>query len=68
MKLPPTEIPALAYQVFALSTSASLMVIPLYSFNQYFQRHYYKKAYQGMDSDQSNYGSIGMVLSFKLNA
>lgn len=59
LKLPPTEIPALAYQIFSLCTTAALIVIPLYAFNQYFQRHFYKKNYQDMESDQSACGSVG---------
>lgn len=61
LKLEPTEIPALAYQLISLCKSAALVLIPLYAFNQYFHRHCYKKIYADMDSDQSNYDSIGMT-------
>lgn len=61
MHLPPTDIPAMAYQIFSLCTTAALVVIPLYTFNRYFQRHYYKKAYDDIiETDQSNNESTGV--------
>lgn len=61
-KLEPTEIPAYAYQLLSLCTSASLMLIPLYGFNQYFHRHYYNKICNEMESEQSNCDTIGKLI------
>lgn len=58
-KLPPNELPTLAYQLFSLCTSASLAIIPIFSFNEYFHRHYYRKKFTEMGSEQTNYDSIG---------
>lgn len=62
LKFPPTEVPALAYQLFSLCTTASLLLIPLFAFNHYFHQHYYKKVSIEMDSDQTNYDSIGKYI------
>lgn len=57
--LRPEELPPLAYQLFRLCDSASLFVMPIFCFHMYFQRHYYKDLFADMDSNVTNYDSIG---------
>lgn len=58
-KVEPMELPGLTFQLLALCTNASLIVIPLFSLNEYFHRHYYKPLFIEMGSDQTNFDSIG---------
>lgn len=52
------EIPALAYQLFSLAKSSSLMVIPLIGLNKYFYLYHYKGLFSEMDSEASDYDLI----------
>lgn len=58
-EMEPTELPPLANQLFMLATNASLIMIPIYGFNRYFQKHFYKPS--DMDSDVTDYDSIGIL-------
>lgn len=58
-ELDPAELPPLAYHLFALCNTASLVIIPILSFHKYFQKHYYKKVFADLESDPTNYDSIG---------
>lgn len=58
--LRPEELPPLAYQLFRLCDSAGMFVMPIFCFHMYFHRHYYKDLFADMDSNITNYDSIGM--------
>lgn len=64
LTMSPQELPALAYQLFSLCSMASTIVIPLFSFNLYFHRHFYKKLFIEMGSDPSNMDSNGKWVRF----
>lgn len=57
--LEPTELPPLANQLFLLANSAASLMIPIYGLNKYFTKHFY--SLQSMDSDVSDYDSIGLA-------
>lgn len=58
-KLSPTEIPALSFQLFSLCATASQIIVPLIALDKYFYKHYYKKLYADMESDSTDFDSIG---------
>lgn len=57
-KFEPLELPALAYQLFSLCSSAAHVFIPLFSFNHYFHNNYYKKVFSDLASEHTNFDSI----------
>lgn len=63
-ELDPAELPPLAYHLFALCNTASLIIIPIISFHKYFQKHYYKKLLEDLDSEHTNFDSIGIIYIF----
>lgn len=56
--LEPTELPGLALQLFGLCNTPSLLVIPILFFQKYFNKNYYVKEYNNMDSNTTHYDSI----------
>lgn len=57
-KIDPLELPALAYQLFSLCSSAAQIFIPLFSLNHYFHNNYYRKVFSDLASEQTNFDSI----------
>lgn len=57
--LEPSDLPTLSFQLFSMCTSASQVIIPIFSLNNYFHRNYYKKVFSEMCSEQTNQDSIG---------
>lgn len=58
--LSPDTLPALAYQLFAMSQTALHIMIPILALDKYFYRFYYKKLFAEMDSNTTDIDSIGI--------
>lgn len=52
------EIGPLAFQLFTLSNTAQLIIIPIIGFQKYFHRNYYRKVYSDMASESTDLDSI----------
>ncbi|XP_037050583.1 Fanconi anemia group I protein isoform X1 [Bradysia coprophila] len=50
-ELEPTELPPLANQLFALTTSVPLVLMVLFSFQKFFHKFYYRKLFTDLDAD-----------------
>ena len=61
--LAPTELPALAYQLFSICNTAAQIIIPIFAFEKYFHRFYYKKLFADMHSNSTDFDSIGWCQS-----
>lgn len=61
-ELKPSELPPLANQLFALTTSVPLVMMVLFSLQKYFHKFYYKKLFTDMEMDSitDTTDSIGM--------
>lgn len=58
--LDPTELPPLANQLFALTTTVPLVMMTLFSLQKYFHTFYYKKLFMDMEIDSmTDSDSIG---------
>lgn len=56
------EIPALTFQLFHVCLKySSLLVLPIYSLQKYFHKHYYKKIASNDCGDSTDFDSIGKV-------
>ncbi|XP_055593420.1 Fanconi anemia group I protein-like [Uranotaenia lowii] len=57
--LEPLEIPTLAFQLFHLCLKyPNLLVLPIYSLQKYFHKHYYKKMLSNEGGDSTDFDSI----------
>ncbi|XP_036335817.1 Fanconi anemia group I protein homolog [Rhagoletis pomonella] len=56
--LSPTELPALAFQLFSMCSTCSEIMILLLAFEKYFHRFYYKKLFADMQSNSTDFDSI----------
>lgn len=57
-----SEVGPLAFQLFTLSNTAQLIIIPIIGFQKYFHNRYYKKVYSDLASESTNVDSIGEFL------
>ncbi|XP_055541221.1 Fanconi anemia group I protein isoform X2 [Wyeomyia smithii] len=58
----PLEIPALSFQLFHICLKySSLLVLPIYSLQKYFHKHYYKKVLLSDGADSTDFDSIEPV-------
>ncbi|XP_073845314.1 Fanconi anemia complementation group I [Musca autumnalis] len=56
--LSPDALPALAFQLFSMCTTASQIIIPILALEKYFHRFYYKKLFDDMSSNSTDFDSI----------
>ncbi|KAM7345711.1 Fanconi anemia complementation group I [Cochliomyia hominivorax] len=56
--LAPDALPALAFQLFSMCSTASQIIIPILAFEKYFHRFYYKKLFSDMNSNSTDFDSI----------
>ncbi|XP_067627011.1 Fanconi anemia group I protein homolog isoform X2 [Eurosta solidaginis] len=56
--LSPTELPALAYQLFSMCSTCSDIMILVLALEKYFHRFYYKKLFADMQSNSTDFDSI----------
>lgn len=59
-ELEPTALPGLALQLFGLCNTPSMIVIPILFFQKYFNKNYYTKEYDNVDSNTTAYDSIDL--------
>lgn len=60
--LAPSELPALTYQLFSICATASQVIIPILALEKYFHRFYYKKLFADMNSNTTDFDSIGKYI------
>uniref|UniRef100_A0A1A9ZCX7 Fanconi anemia group I protein n=1 Tax=Glossina pallidipes TaxID=7398 RepID=A0A1A9ZCX7_GLOPL len=56
--LNPMALPALAYQLFSICSTASQIIVPILALDKYFHRFYYKKLFADMNSNSVDFDSI----------
>ncbi|XP_075166591.1 Fanconi anemia complementation group I [Haematobia irritans] len=56
--LSPDALPALTYQLFSMCSTASQIIIPILALEKYFHRFYYKKLFDDMSSNSTDFDSI----------
>ncbi|KAL9917468.1 Fanconi anemia complementation group I [Glossina fuscipes fuscipes] len=56
--LAPMALPALAYQLFSICSTASQIIVPILALDKYFYRFYYKKLFADMNSNSVDFDSI----------
>lgn len=56
----PTELPGLALQMFGLCNTPLLIVSPVLYFQKYFNKNYYTKEYENLDSNTTHHDSIDL--------
>ncbi|XP_013097656.2 Fanconi anemia group I protein [Stomoxys calcitrans] len=56
--LSPDALPALSYQLFSMCSTASQIIIPILALEKYFHRFYYKKLFDDMSSNSTDFDSI----------
>lgn len=59
-QLQTTELPGLALQLFGLCDTPAMIVIPILFFQKYFNKYYFSKEYENMDSNTTHYDSIDL--------
>lgn len=65
--LAPDALPALAFQLFSMCSTASQIIIPILALEKYFHRFYYKKLFSDMNSNSTDFDSIGKIILFIKN-
>lgn len=60
------EVGPLAFQLFTLSNTAQLIIIPIIGFQKYFHKNYYKQVYSDLASESTDVDSIGKFSSILL--
>ncbi|XP_059610608.1 Fanconi anemia group I protein [Phlebotomus argentipes] len=54
----PSEIPSMAYQLFSLSKSPTLLIMPILSLQKYFNSFFYQKMYEDLESNTTSCDSV----------
>lgn len=64
--LAPDALPALSYQLFSICSTAAQIIIPILALEKYFHRFYYKKLFDDMSSNSTDFDSIGNYYHYNI--
>lgn len=65
MEMEPENLASLAFQLFSMCSTPAQLMVPMFALNKYFQKYYYQKLFDEMDSDQQDLNSIGKIATAK---